>query len=165
MQEGGCKWYPCLFPTCPTLRPLHPGQPGRVGVPWELDRTGRREQHGGQAFSCSEKERNQIQEKSPSIYCIPHLSRATSWKESSYRATVQWAQEGQDRRSERREKLTMTTPLPYLCVFYYWQLCVPWLKSLLFITLCSLILRQSIWIQHVIIPSTWTPYILQCRVE
>lgn len=60
--------------------PPRPAQES-VGVPWELARTGREregEQHGGQAFSFSEKKRNQIQAKSPSIYCILHLSRATS---------------------------------------------------------------------------------------
>lgn len=55
---------------CPTLE--------REGVPWELDRTGRG-QHAGQAFSHHEKKRNQIQAKSLSIYCIPHLSRAANW--------------------------------------------------------------------------------------
>lgn len=27
--EEGCKRYPCLLPTCPTLRLLHPGRPGK----------------------------------------------------------------------------------------------------------------------------------------
>lgn len=56
-------------------------------------------QHGGQAFSHYEKERNQIQAKSPSIYCIPHLSRAASWKEIRG-ATVQWG--GHERRGQQR---------------------------------------------------------------
>lgn len=80
--EERCKRYPCLFPTCPTLM-LSPPWPARerVGVPWELDSTGRERggrQHGGQPFSHYEKERNQIQAKSLSIYCIPHLSRAAN---------------------------------------------------------------------------------------
>lgn len=88
LQEG-CKRYPCLFPPCPTLTLLHPGQAAKEwGVPWELDRTGRESGKGreGEAaqrpgFQPAEKEWNQIQAKSLSIYCIPHLSRAASWKE------------------------------------------------------------------------------------
>lgn len=74
----GCKRYPCLFSTHFPLTLLHPGKRGVV--PWELDRTGRG-QHAGQAFSHHEKKRNQIQAKSLSIYCIPHLSRAANWNQ------------------------------------------------------------------------------------
>lgn len=52
----------------------------RGGVPWEPDRMGRG-QHASQAFSHHEKKRNQIQAKSLSIYCIPHLSRAANWNQ------------------------------------------------------------------------------------
>lgn len=72
---------------CSLLAPLWgrstQASPGESGGPLGTgqDREGERGQHGGQAFSHYEKERNQIQAKSPSIYCIPHLSRASSWKE------------------------------------------------------------------------------------
>lgn len=74
---------------CSLLAPLggrstqaSPGESGGpLGTGQDWDREGVA-QYEGQAFSLSEKKRNQIQAKSPSIYCILHLSRATSWKES-----------------------------------------------------------------------------------
>lgn len=81
--EEGRKWYPCLFPTCPTLTLLHPSQLWKEwGSPGNWTGQGRGGgQHGGPAFSHYEKERNQIQAKSLSIYCSPRLSRAANWKE------------------------------------------------------------------------------------
>lgn len=72
---------------CSLLAPLWgrstQASPGDSGCPLGTgqDREGEEGQHGGQAFSHYEKEWNQIQAKSPSIYCIPHLSKAPDWKE------------------------------------------------------------------------------------
>ena len=74
-----CSLLAPLWACSTQASPGESGGPLGTGQDREVEGGG---SHGDDAFSLSEKERNQIQAKAPSIYCIPHLSRATSWKES-----------------------------------------------------------------------------------
>lgn len=112
--EGGCKWYPCLFPMSPTQRPLHPGQPRRVwGSPgnW-TGQGGRGRGNSMEAKLSAFLKRSGIKYKQN----LPQYTVSFTWvgqlaERRAAGATVQWAQEGQERRSERSDVVNHDHPI------------------------------------------------------
>lgn len=100
--EEGCKRYPCLFPTCPTLTLLHPGQPGKEwGSLGNWTGQGGREGGSMEARLSATMKRSGIKYKQNLFQYTVSLTWVGQLTERrSAGATVQWGQGGQQRRGD-----------------------------------------------------------------